>query len=574
MQWRLAIALLLLVFASCKNKQLLSASDQKKLSQEQDFKFNYHFVEAKRCQILHQNDKAKANFESALKIDNTCATCYYEMAILADEANNISDALRLLKKALKYDEENKWYLHFYAELTREQKMYNESIWAYEKMIKVEPTELQHYYDLAQTLIENRNYEKAIEVYNAAEQKSGMKAETSIQKHSLYARLNKQTEAIAELQKLIAHFPKETKYLILLADYYHHLKRDEEALKIYEDAVNVNSCLTQARLSLYDFYRKNNDRTKAFDQLEKAFVCKEMSVDSKVEILLKYYSISKNDSLLSREIYHLLDEVNATHPNEAVVITLLGDYYYRDSAFEKARAEYRKALDLQGDKYLIWRQILEVDAQMKDYQNMFDESNKALELFPIQAELYWYKGVAAMQLKKNDDAIEALESGVELVEGNKVLKTEFYSYLGDLYNTKKLYSKSDENYTKALELDPKNFFVLNNYSYYLSLRKEQLEKAAEMSKLSNELSPENASFEDTYGWILYEQKKYSEALEWLHKAEQHGGENNGTILEHIGDAYFRNGNIEEAMKYWKKAKASGNETSDTLDLKIQRKKIID
>ena len=111
MQWRLAIALLLLVFASCKNKQLLSASDQKKLSQEQDFKFNYHFVEAKRCQILHQNDKAKANFESALKIDNTCATCYYEMAILADEANNISDALRLLKKALKYDEENKWYLH-------------------------------------------------------------------------------------------------------------------------------------------------------------------------------------------------------------------------------------------------------------------------------------------------------------------------------------------------------------------------------------------------------------------------------------------------------------------------------
>ncbi|MFZ9847148.1 MAG: tetratricopeptide repeat protein, partial [Flavobacteriales bacterium] len=253
---------------------------------------------------------------------------------------------------------------------------------------------------------------------------------------------------------------------------------------------------------------------------------------------------------------------------------LADYYYRDNAFEKARNEYKKALDLQGDKYLIWRQILEVDAQLKDYQNMFDEANKALELFPIQAELYWYKGIAAMQLKKNDDAIEALESGVELVEGNKALKAEFYSYLGDLYNTKKLYSKSDENYDKALELDPKNFYVLNNYSYYLSLRKEQLEKAAEMSKLSNELSPENASFEDTYGWILYEQKKYSEALEWLHKAEQHGGENNGTILEHIGDAYFRNGNVEEAMNYWKKAKASGNEISDTLDLKIQRKKIID
>ena len=96
----------------------------------------------------------------------------------------------------------------------------------------------------------------------------------------------------------------------------------------------------------------------------------------------------------------------------------------------------------------------------------------------------------------------------------------------------------------------------------------------MSKLSNELSPDNASFEDTYGWILYEQKKYTEALEWLHKAEAHGGENNGTILEHIGDAYFRSGNVDKAMEYWKKAKESGNEVSDKLDLKIQRKKIIE
>jgi tetratricopeptide (TPR) repeat protein len=96
----------------------------------------------------------------------------------------------------------------------------------------------------------------------------------------------------------------------------------------------------------------------------------------------------------------------------------------------------------------------------------------------------------------------------------------------------------------------------------------------MSKLSNELSPDNASFEDTYGWILYQQQNYQQALEWLHKAEQHGGEFNGTILEHLGDAYFRSGNLDKAMEYWKKAKATGDETSDKIDLKIQRKQIIE
>jgi tetratricopeptide (TPR) repeat protein len=574
MQWRLAIALVLLVFASCKNKQSLGANDEKKLTPDQDFRFNQYFVEAKRYQILRQNDKAKSLFESALKIDNSCSTCYYEMAVMADEANQVADALRLLKKALKYDSENKWILHFYAELTREQKMYKESTIAYEKLIQIEPTEIQHYYDLAQAYIESNQYEKAIDVYNKAEQKSGIKAETSIQKHSLYARLGKVNEAIEELQKLIAHFPTDTKFLITLADYYHFLKRDDEAVTIYEEAVKVNGCLYQARLSLYDYYRTKNERRKSFDELGKAFACKEMGIDSKVEILLKYYSISKNDSSLSKEVYSLLTIVNQTHPNEGKAITLLGDYYYRDNLLDKALIQYKKALELGDDKYLIWRQILEVNAQKKDYQSMFDEANKALDLFPIQAELYWYKGVAAMQLKKNDEAIDALQSGVELVQGNNALKAEFHSYLGDLYNTKKEYEQSDKNYDKSLELDPKNFFVLNNYSYYLSLRKEKLDKAAEMSKLSNELSPDNASFEDTYGWILYEQNKYDEALEWLHKAEHHGGENNGTILEHIGDAYFRNGNVELALEYWKKAKASGNEASDKIELKIQRKQIIE
>ena len=53
-------------------------------------------------------------------------------------------------------------------------------------------------------------------------------------------------------------------------------------------------------------------------------------------------------------------------------------------------------------------------------------------------------------------------------------------------------------------------MLNNYSYYLSLRKDKLEKAAELSKKSNNIYPKNASFNDTYGWILFQQEKFEEA----------------------------------------------------------------
>lgn len=46
---------------------------------------------------------------------------------------------------------------------------------------------------------------------------------------------------------------------------------------------------------------------------------------------------------------------------------------------------------------------------------------------------------------------------------------------------KNYERSDSSYEAALEIDPNNATVLNNYAYYLSERDDKLEKAERMSK---------------------------------------------------------------------------------------------
>src|SRR5690606_28140386 len=43
-------------------------------------------------------------------------------------------------------------------------------------------------------------------------------------------------------------------------------------------------------------------------------------------------------------------------------------------------------------------------------------------------------------------------------------------LGDVYNSMKEYERSDQAYEEALRLKPDNDVVLNNYSYFLALRK--------------------------------------------------------------------------------------------------------
>ena len=140
------------------------------------------------------------------------------------------------------------------------------------------------------------------------------------------------------------------------------------------------------------------------------------------------------------------------------------------------------------------------------------------------------------------------------------------YLGDSYHALNDFKSSDDFYEKALILNPKNIYVLNNYGYYLSLRSERLERAAELSLKANELEPNQSNYQDTYGWILYKQKKYEEAKEWLEKAVNGGGGGNGVILEHLGDIYFQLKKTDEAMLYWEKAKGKAGVT-EFLDKKI-------
>ena len=47
-----------------------------------------------------------------------------------------------------------------------------------------------------------------------------------------------------------------------------------------------------------------------------------------------------------------------------------------------------------------------------------------------------------------------------------LKAQFLSSLGDAYHANQQHEKSDEYFELSLELDPDNFYVLNNYFVFI------------------------------------------------------------------------------------------------------------
>jgi tetratricopeptide (TPR) repeat protein len=273
-----------------------------------------------------------------------------------------------------------------------------------------------------------------------------------------------------------------------------------------------------------------------------------------------------------QAYELLSMTEELHPSEAKVYSIYGDFLYRDDKKAESLAKYRKARDLDPSHKLIWEQIIIIESELSEFQRMADDSRKAIELFPALPDFYYYAGVANSRLKKYSQAIEDLQIGKELVIEDNERLLQFYSTLGECYHYNSQYAKSDAAYDEALKLSPDNVFVLNNYAYYLSLRKEMLDKAAAMSAKCNELSPGVSSFEDTYAWILYQQGKYTDALVWIEKALSHG-EINGELLEHQGDILFMLGRNAEAVAKWREAESRGD-AGKNIRQKIEQQKLIE
>lgn len=227
--------------------------------------------------------------------------------------------------------------------------------------------------------------------------------------------------------------------------------------------------------------------------------------------------------------------------------------------------YAKAARMDGSTFEVWGAVIQLDGELNQVDSMLVHSENAIERFPNQGIL-WYSNGTAHLIKKNfKQAISSLEESLKLVK-DPTLVPLIYGQLGDAYNGLGDNAKSDASYDLALKENPDNDHVLNNYSYFLSLRKEKLDLALKMSEKLVKLHQTNATYLDTYAWVLYILKDYKKAKEFLERALVDTSSLSGTIIEHYGDVLFKLGERENAVAQWKRAKKMG-ETTDLLDKKI-------
>ena len=553
--------------STVKSNKKVGLSDQDKM------KYDYMFFNANKERMIGNYQLSAGLFLQCVEINPIEPAAYYELANIFDLTNQTSEAIGYAQKAVSLDANNYWYRFLYAHLLQKSNKIEEAVKQYQILIQKNPNNVELLYNLAGTQLYSGKYEEALKTYNKLETEIGVNEEISLQKQKIYIKLNNVDKAAEEIQKLINAFPEETKYQGYLADMYLANNMPDKAFEIYQKILEKDPNDAFSHLALYEYYRNKGEKEKSFAELKLVFENKTFSIDTKMQILLSYYSDSETKPALKNDAYELSRLLIETHPDDAKSYTIYADFLYRDKKNDGAKENYLKAIELDSSKFSIWSQIVFIESEMQDFDGMLTHSKMALDLFPNQALFYFFYGVANIQKKNYQEAADYLNIGKDFVVKNPPLLTQFYANLGDSYYRLNDHKKSDEYYEKALQIEPNNIYVLNNYSYYLSLRNENLERAEMLSAKANDLEPNQPNYEDTYAWILYKQGKYIAAKEWLEKAIENGGKTNAVIIEHLGDVHAKLGNIDKAVELWIQAKSLG-ETSDLIDKKITDKQLYE
>ena len=532
------------------------------------------FMDATKARLIGETEKAISLYESCLAKNPDHSASMYELAQIYFETNDYESAARFAEKASDIEPGNKWYKLLLVEIYGKAGKKKELLDICEKLVKQDNDNVDYLYELANAYLMNDDGNNAIKTYDKIENHLGVSEEISLQKERIFVILKKFDQAAAELKKLIPEFPdQESRYLSMLAEMYMQAGKTEEAAQYYQKVLDKDPQNPYIHITLSDYYRQKGDKKRSFDELKLGFANKSLDIDTKIRVLLSYFTDNDSYNANKAEVIGLAEILVQTHPEEAKAHSMYGDFLMDEKKYAEARNEYRKVIVLDSSRYAVWEGLLNAEIQLSDYYSLESESSRAIELFPLLPIPYLFKGAALMEKKQYEPAVNSFKTGVKLVSGNDALLVQFYSYLGDVYNRMKNYSLSDESYEKALKIEPDNTFVLNNYAYYLSLRNEKLDKAETMSAKAVKLDPANPADMDTYGWVLYKIGKYDEAAEWVGKAIAASPSPDTDLYEHLGDINFKQGKVEKAVANWQNALKAGK-GSEFLEKKIKDKKLYE
>lgn len=545
------------------------------LTEEQQRKFDYYYLEAIRLKQAGDYDAAFDLLQHSLAINPHDASALYELAQYYLYLKQPERAEAALEQSVAAAPDNYWFAQALSQIYLQQNEADKATALLEDMVERFSTRLDPLYSLLEIYNRQEDYDRVLDVLNQIEQRTGKNEQLSLEKFRIYLRKGDNKRAFGEMENLVAEYPKDLRYRVVLGDVYLQNGKKDEARDIYQQVLAEEPDNAMAMYSLAGYYEETGQDSLYQQQLDSLLLNRKVTTDVKSNVMRQLIIRNEQAGGDSLRIITLFDRIMQQDPDEPDLPMLYAQYLLSKGMNQQSLPVFKRVLDIDPTNTAARMTLLGEAVRQKDYKGIVNLCEAGIESNPDMLEFYYYLVFGYIQEdNRTDDVLSTCQKALAHVtpESKKEVVSEFYAIMGDSYHTKGMTEQAFAAYDSALVYNPDNIVVLNNYAYYLSLERRDLDRAEEMSYRTVKAEPGNATYLDTYAWVLFEKGNYAEARLYIDDAMKNGGGESSGVAEHCGDIYYMTGDVDGALKYWKQAWDMGIRT-DVLKEKIEKKKFI-
>jgi tetratricopeptide (TPR) repeat protein len=476
-----------------------------------------------RLYRLHNDpDRAEQVLNAMLKDDPGNEAAVEQLTQLLLDQNKADDAVKLLEGMTEHSS-SATLLDLLGDAYTQTRDYAKAEASYRKAVELDPSELSHLRGLGQTLLSEEKYQEALTVYQKLSDLMPDDSDNYLRIAQIYRELHQLDKAEENLLKARQYNPGSLEILYNEAMIYESQGRYEEAIRVLSDAItgvkSQSTVLPSRRRSLAILYQQLGMLYRDVQNFQAAIYTFQELAHLGEEEDRRARPLMMDTYRLARDLTKALAagrEAIAKYPNDPSVRStyalLLGENQQTDEAVKLLEADLKGNA---GDRetYLNLSQVYE---RGRRYANAEQAARKAesYSIDPHDSEVAWL-------------------------------------LLGAVYERQKLFDKAEDEFKKALDVNPRNAQVLNYYGYMLADRGVRLDEAHGLIQRAVLLEPHNGAYLDSLGWVYFKQNKLDEAETTLRKAvdrEPH----DPTIRSHLGDVYARQGHPDLAAAEWEKS----------------------
>jgi tetratricopeptide (TPR) repeat protein len=520
-----------------------------------------HYVNGSVHEMKGEYAEAILEYQDALRYDPNEAV-YFALSKDYSALNRHTLAIETGRKAVALAPGNLDYRRNLADVYVRAYELDSAAVQFEEIVRQDSTSITPWYNLAR-LYHGRKPLKALKVYREIIRRFGPEWEVLLQIAELHNSLQQYDQAAGALREMLELDPGNVELKRTLAQNYVRAKQYDSALTVYKELREVQPDNIDYLSEMASVYLMKKEYAEAAHLFEVVLAQDTVSLESKLRIGEVYFGQLENDSTLVPVARSIFERIRDAHPDDWRSYWFLGAIGAVSRNDSLSIPNFRKVTELAGWNADGWVYLSSVFLEQNNFSEVVTILESALKVVPDDYRVNFFLGVAYSRLGRNDDAARVLERAHELNADD----IGVMSQLALVYDNLQRHEESDRLYEEALKKDPENHLLLNNYSYSLSERRLQLNRALEMSRKAVEAQPKNSSYLDTLGWIYFQLGEYREAEKHIARAIAEG-DVSAVVHEHLGDVYFMLKDRDRALEQWNIALRM-DETNAELRAKIAR-----